>query len=291
MVIRIFSIMFPIFAVAAAGYAYGRWKRPDMSFANQLNMDVFVPALIFHVLSSESFDFRTHQHLALGGVAVVLGSGLLVWPLVLFARIQAKTFIPPMMFNNAGNMGLPLAVLAFGEAALPAAVVLFVVEGVLHFTLGQYLMDHRAGFLRILKIPMIQATAAGLVFNLAGWSLSQALAVPIEMLGQVAIPLLLFALGVRLVDVDLTDWRLGMLGAVLCPLSGIAAALVVLPLFGLPPTQSALLVVFGALPPAVMNYIVAESYDQEPTRVASIVLLGNLMSVVSIPAVLVFVLR
>jgi len=291
LVIRIFSIMFPIFAVAAAGYAYGRWKRPDMSFANQLNMDVFVPALIFHVLSSESFDFRTHQDLALGGVAVVLGSGLLVWPLVLFARIQAKTFIPPMMFNNAGNMGLPLAVLAFGEAALPAAVVLFVVEGVLHFTLGQYLMDHRAGFLRILKIPMIQATAAGLVFNLAGWSLPQALAVPIEMLGQVAIPLLLFALGVRLVDVDLTDWRLGMLGAVLCPLSGIAAALIVLPLLGLPATQSALLVVFGALPPAVVNYIVAESYDQEPTRVASIVLLGNLLSVVSIPAVLVFVLR
>ena len=127
--------------------------------------------------------------------------------------------------------------------------------------------------------------------RLAGWSLPQALAVPIEMLGQVAIPLLLFALGVRLVDVDLTDWRLGMLGAALCPLSGIAAALIVLPLLGLPPTQSALLVVFGALPPAVMNYIVAESYGQEPTRVASIVLLGNLTSGVSIPAVLVFVLR
>ncbi len=261
-----------------------------MSFANQLNMDVFVPALIFHVLSSESFDLRTHQDLALGGVAVVLGSGLLVWPLVSLARIQAKTFIPPMMFNNAGNMGLPLAVLAFGEAALPGAVVLFVVEGVLHFTLGQYLMDHRAGFLRILKIPMIQATAAGLIFNLGGWSLPQAVAVPIEMLGQVAIPLLLFALGVRLVDVDLTYWRLGILGALLCPLSGIAAALIVLPLLELPPTQAALLLVFGALPPAVMNYIVAESYNQEPTRVASIVLLGNLMSVVSIPVVLVFVL-
>ncbi len=291
MVIRIFSIIFPIFAVAAAGYAYGRWKRPDMSFANRLNMDVFVPALIFHVLSSESFDFRTHQDLALGGVAVVLGSGLLVWPVVYFARIQAKTFIPPMMFNNAGNMGLPLAVLAFGEAGLPGAVVLFVVESVLHFTLGQYLMDHRAGFLRILKIPMIQATAAGLVFSLAGWSLPPALAVPIEMLGQVAIPLLLFALGVRLVDVDLTYWRLGILGALLCPLSGIAAALIVLPVLGLPPTQGALLLVFGALPPAVMNYIVAESYNQEPTRVASIVLLGNLMSVVSVPVVLVFVLR
>jgi predicted permease len=58
----------------------------------------------------------------------------------------------------------------------------------------------------------------------------------------------------------------------------------------LPIEQFAVLVVFGALPPAVLNYMVAEQYQQDPKRVASIVLIGNLMALVSIPITLSFVL-
>ena len=74
----------------------------------------------------------------------MLGSGLVAWPLARLLQVETKTFVPPMMFNNSGNMGLPLAVLAFGEAALPAAVVLFLVENLLHFSLGAWMLDHRA---------------------------------------------------------------------------------------------------------------------------------------------------
>ena len=41
-----------------------------------------------------------------------------------------------MMFMNGGNMGLPLALLAFGEQALQPAVVLFVIGVVLHLSVG-----------------------------------------------------------------------------------------------------------------------------------------------------------
>lgn len=290
LLLRILEIIFPIFAIAGAGYVYGRFKRPDMTFANQLNMDIFVPALIFHVLSAKSFELTTYMTLALAALLVLLGSGLLTLPVVKFTRIKAKTLVPPMMFCNSGNMGLPLAVFAFGEQALAAAVVVFLVENVLHFTLGMYIMDHRAGFLAILRIPLIQATIAGLVVSGMGWTLPTAISLPIEMLGQISIPLLLFALGVRLIDIDFRDWHVGLLGAILRPVSGVAVAAVLLLIFDLPPMQASLLLVFGALPPAVLNYIVAEMYDQEPAKVASIVMLGNLMSIVSIPLVLLLAL-
>ena len=51
-----------------------------------------------------------------------------------------------------------------------------------------------------------------------------------------------------------------------------------------------MLVVFGALPPAVLNYMLAERFNQQPEQVASIVMMGNLASMVVIPTVLVFVL-
>lgn len=286
--VRIFSIIFPIFAIVAIGYVYGRLKRPDITFANQLNMDVFVPALLFSVLASKDFELGAYQQLAIGALAVVLASGLLALPVAWLTRTHSKTLVPPMMFTNSGNMGLPLAVFAFGEAALPAAVVLFIIENGLHFTLGTYLMDHRTHFLDLLKVPIVLASIAGIGFALTDWVLPQAVAVTIEMLGQVSIPLLLFSLGVRLVSVDFSDWRIGLLGAVLCPATGLLAAAAAVWLLELPADQAQMLIVFGALPPAVLNYIVAEQYGQEPKKVASIVMLGNLGAFVSIPLTLAY---
>ena len=290
MLLRIFSIVFPIFAIVAAGYLYARLKKPDITFANQLNMDVFIPALLFSVLSSRSFNIAAYQQIALAALVIIIGSGLLALPIAKLARVPVKTFVPPMMFTNSGNMGLPLAVFAFGEQALPAAVVLFIIENGLHFTLGTYIMDHRAHWLDVLRIPMVVATLAGIAFSLSGWVLPQPVNVTIEMLGQVSIPLLLFSLGVRLINVDIKDWRIGLLGAVVCPVTGLVIAWLLLQFMDLPPLQTSLLLIFGALPPAVLNFIVAEKYRQEPSRVASIVMLGNLASFISIPIVLAFAL-
>ena len=51
-----------------------------------------------------------------------------------------------------------------------------------------------------------------------------------------------------------------------------------------------LLLVFGALPPAVLNFLFAERYKQEPERVASIVLIGNLAALLFLPLALALVL-
>lgn len=255
---------------------------------NRLNMEFFAPFLVFWALMDKPFDFLAYRDLALGGVAVVLGSGLLLLPLAWLLRINLKTFLPPMMFNNSGNMGIPLVLFAFGEQALQAAVVLFIIEMVLHFTVGFYILDHRTNPWQLLKMPMIQATILGLLCSSLHITLPEALANTVKLLGQVSIPLLLFSLGVRLLDVNFHDWKLGTFGAVAGPAAGIASVLLISPLLTLDGTQYAQLLIFAALPPAVLNVLVAEQYRQEPQRVASIVLLGNLASLLIIPAVLWF---
>ncbi|OQX36261.1 MAG: transporter, partial [Candidatus Sedimenticola endophacoides] len=280
---QILGIVFPIFAIVLAGFLYARRHAPDMAAANKVTIDVFIPALIFDVLSGKEFDLLEYQGLAIGCVAVILGSGLIAWPVARLLGYRVKTFVPPMMFTNYGNMGLPLAVFAFGEQALPAAVVLFIIGNTLHFSLGMKMMDASVSLGGLLKIPMLLATVAGLGVSALGGKVPQLLAVPIEMLGQIAIPLMLFALGVRLIHIDWRAWRIGLVGAVVCPASGLALALPAALLLDLPPFQFAILVVFGALPPAVLNYMVAERFGQEPQQVASIVMLGNLGSVVVMP--------
>ncbi len=286
MLLRIVAIIFPIFAIVAAGYAYARVRKPDMAFANQLNMDVFVPALVFAALAGRDFDLLANWKLAVGGTLVVLGSGLLAWPVARVMKVPVNTLLPPMMFNNSGNMGLPLLVLAFGEAALPLAVVLFFVENVLHYSLGTWMLDHRARLWNLWRVPVIAAALAGLAVSLLGIPLWTPLHTGIRMLGDVSIPLLLFSLGVRLTDSAARDLRLGLVGAALCPLAGMAVAWTVAPLLGLAETQAAMLLIFGALPPAVLNYIFAERYRQEPERVASIVMIGNVAALLFVPLAL-----
>lgn len=287
---RIFLTVFPLVAIVSVGYFYAKKRHTDMSTANAINIDVFVPALIFSVLSAKSFDLPKYEMLAIGAAIIVLGSGLLLFPVCKLLKISPKTFLPPMMFSNSGNLGLPLAVLAFGEAALPAAVVLFLVENLLHFTVGLYILDHKTNPLNVLKMPMILATIAGLVWSGFHLSVPPAVATFIEMLGQISIPLMLFALGVRMTSVDFSNWKIGLWGAILCPLSGLAIALALQPLLNLEPLHFTYLVLFGALPPAVLNYMVSERYQQEPHQVASIVLLGNMGSLIFIPATLFFAL-
>ncbi|HEY9050662.1 MAG TPA: AEC family transporter [Gammaproteobacteria bacterium] len=290
MVIQIFNIVFPIFAIVLVGYLYARRHLPDMAAANKVNIDIFIPALIFDVLSGKDFNLGDYQLLALGGGFIVLGSGLLAWPIARLLNYQFKTFVPPMMFNNSGNMGLPLALFAFGEAALPAAVMLFIVGNTLHFSIGMKMLDSRASLMGLLKMPILIATIAGLMVAVTPIEIPALLATPIEMLGQISIPLMLFSLGVRLIKVDWRAWRIGIVGAIVCPFTGILIALALGTVLPLDESHYAMLLLFGALPPAVLNFMLAERFNQEPEKVASIVMIGNLASILVIPSMLFFVL-
>jgi malate permease and related proteins len=287
---RLLAILFPIFGIVAAGYFYGRKHKPEMAVANRLNMDVFVPALVFAAMAGKSFDLAAYAPLALGGFLVLAACGLIAWPLARLCGVQAKTLAPPMMFNNSGNIGLPLAVLAWGEAALPAAVILFMVENTLHFSFGAKLLDPKTRILMLWRIPVVFAAIAGLTVAILEIPVWQPLVIAIKMLGDVSVPLLLFSLGVRMTDVSFGEWKLSVGSALLRPLGGMLIAWGVIELLGLEGRDAAMLLVFGALPPAVLNFLFAERYKQEPQRVASIVLVGNLAALIFLPLALALVL-
>lgn len=287
---RIFLTVFPLVAIVTIGFFYARKRSVDMATANAANIDIFLPALLFSVLSAESFDFASYGYLALGAFLVVIGSGVVLAPVCSLLGFSRKTFLPPMMFSNSGNLGLPLMLLAFGKEALPAAVVLFIVENLLHFSVGMYMLNRNTNPLSILRMPMILATFAGLAWSHFQWPVYPAIRTAVDLLGEISIPLMLFALGVRMTSVNLTHWKIGLFGAILCPLSGLVVALITLQFLSLEPKQVAYLLVFSVLPPAVLNYMVSERFQQEPQQVAAIVLMGNMASLLVIPVVLWFVL-
>ncbi len=290
MLIRIVEILFPLFAITALGYVVGRRMKPDLSQANKLNMDVFVPALVFAALANKAFDISAFLPLVIAVSLVVVGSGLAAWALARALGMQPKTLVPPIMFNNCGNLGLPMAVLTFGDTALAPMVVMFMVSNLVHFSFGAWLLDHRVRLLTVWKVPSVLATCLGLSVSLSQFEVWPPLLIAIRMLGEISIPLMLFGLGVRLADSRISAVGIGVFGALARPLIGLALAWAVLQLVELPAREQALLLVFGALPPAVLNFMFAERYQQEPGKVASMVLIGNLAAVIFLPLALALVL-
>lgn len=288
--LRIFDIVFPIFAIVALGYAYGKIKHSNMDAVNHMIMDVFVPALVFAKLANSDFNLGEYIPLALGSVIIMLGSGLVLWPIVKYSSVQSKTFIPPMMFSNAANIGLPLQVLAFGEQALPAAVILLLTFNLLHFSLGIYILDHRSHWLDTFKQPVILAGIAAIIFKLLDLQLPSSASTPLDMLGNVCVPLMLFSLGMRLTTAQFSDLKLGVIAGITAPVLGMSIALVVTACIAMPSAHIGNLLLFAALPPAIMNFLMAEKFNQEPEKVASIVMIGNILAIITLPLALAYVL-
>ena len=121
----LFPVLLPIFSIILVGFLYAKYRHVDIEFANRMNMEIFIPALLIDALSRQNFSLLDYQLLALAGIILILLSGLFAWLFAKAFNLSVPMFVPSMMFNNSGNMGLPLAILAFGEDAFSAAVVLF----------------------------------------------------------------------------------------------------------------------------------------------------------------------
>ena len=291
---RITGIILPVFAIIAIGYGYARWRgevvRSDMASVNRVSMEVLAPLMVFSALASKDFDMVHNAWLILASVLISLGSGLLAWPVARLLGYDKRTFLPPMMYNNGGNMGVPLMLLAFGPGSLSAAVALFTAATFVYFSLGVRMLQHgrsnnsRPGsWLRLFKSPIMVAMVLGVLFAAFRIPLPPPVFSAMKLLGEASIPIMLFALGVRMMDISFKSWHIGLVGAVTCPLVGLLVALLLDQVLPLTSGQRGQMYLFAALPPAVLCFMVAEQYRQEPDKVASIVLMGNLAALIFVP--------
>jgi predicted permease len=156
---------------------------------------------------------------------------------------------------------------------------------------GLWILGEKASPANLLRNPMLLATAAGLICMALGSQAPAMIEPAIHMLADVSIPLMLISLGIRLASGTQGQWRAGLAGGLASPLAGLAAAIAFVWLFQPSHTLAGLVLLFGVMPPAVLNYMLAEWYDVEPRNVAAIVATGHVIALVSLPLALAYVLQ
>lgn len=283
---RIAQVIVPVFFIVAVGFAYGRRTRPDLTAFNRVVLDVLSPLLVYTALAGKEFRLQDHGALLAGGAILIPATGAAAWLLARATRTQARTLVPVVMFNNSGNMGLPLALLAFGPQHFGAAVALFSISNLFHFSLGARITSAHARTRDLLLSPLMIASLLGFASAATGVRPPDLLFTGMRLMGEAMLPLMLFALGVRLTLLRREDVPRGLLGAFARPVIGLALALPLAWALGLHGAAQGQLILFGALPPAVMQFLLAERYRQEPERVAAMILLGNALAVLFVPLAL-----
>jgi predicted permease len=283
LLLRIAQVIVPVFFIVAIGFAYARRVRPDLTSFNRLVLDIMAPLLVYTALAGKEFRLEDHRTLLLAGALLILGCGALAWVVARVTRTQPRSLVPVVMFNNCGNMGLPLALLAFGPAHFGAAVALFSISNLIHFSLGARITSADARTRDLLLSPLMISAALGFASAASGIRPPDMLMTGMRLMGEAMLPLMLFALGVRLTTLQPEDVPRGLLGAITRPVIGLLLAVPLAWALDLTGPARAQLILFGALPPAVMQFLLAERYRQEPERVAAMILLGNALAVVFVP--------
>ena len=289
--LTVLNITAPVFLLAAVGFIWVKLGfEYRVEFVTRLAMTLAVPCLIFVALMKTDVE---PEALAALSLASFVAYGLVMlgcFIVVKLAKLDMQTYLAPLIFGNTGNLGLPLALFAFGEIGLGYAVVVFAVMAILSFTVGIWMVAGSGSLKRVVKEPLVGATLLGALFLWQGWETPDFLTNAIELIGQMAIPIMLITLGVAVARLETKAMTqaavLSIVKVIICVAAGWLAAT----WFGLEPVAAAVLILQVATPVAVTSSLIAEKYGTDAQPVAGLVVASTILSVLALPVILAFVI-
>jgi hypothetical protein len=285
------GILLPVFALASVGYGWRRLGFPfEREFVTRMIMNVSGPCLIVDSLARLTLPMDIFLRMAAGAVTMFVVTIAVAWIVLRLAGLSIRSFLPVLAIGNTGNLGLPLCLFAFGQEGLGLAVAVYVTNSVGQFTLTPMLQSQSSPLKTLATTPVVYGALIGTAVLFSGTTLPEWVMTTIGLLGNLMIPLMLLALGNTLGGLQVkrlpfaTLWGVGRL------LLGFGVAYGVSELFGLEGVAQGVLILQGAMPAAIFNYLFAARYDRHPDEVAGIVLISTLASALSLPALVTFVL-
>lgn len=296
-------IVLPVFILIATGWIAvraGYFKVEIAPFLNAYAIRLAVPVLLFNAMAN--LDLRTAFSVPLlasfyFGALSCFTIGMLVSRLVFKRRPGEAVAVGfAATFSNSVLLGLPIIQTGFEPVVLEKALGIIALHAPVIYTVGMVTMELmrrdgrplpetlRTAGKSVIANPLMIGIVCGLLVNISGITLPQAVSRPVDMLAASAIPVALVGIGAAL-----TQYRLS--AALPETLTVAALSLVVHPaivfvlahfVLGLPVDAVRAAVTIAAMPPGVNIYIFASMYRRAEDLAASALLLSTGLAVVSV---------
>lgn len=230
--------------------------------------------------------------LVFASVVIIVGvCGVIGYFTVRRLGLPVKVYLPPIMFANTGNMGLPLLFFAFGKTGFTLGILYMVSTTMLHYTVGILILNYDRSPLEVFKLPLVYSAVAGVLLSVMEIEIPVPVFRAVHLLGEASIPAMIFALGYKLAEVRMKNVWKSFLAGGMRVFAGLLLGIFVVNIFHLDGIAAKVVILQAAMPPAVFNFVLAEKYNQDSERVASVILAGTLISVITTPVIIALLLR
>ena len=294
MLSELIAILAPIIICIGVGFVWGKsGSEFPADFISRIVMNIGTPCLIVSVMAKVHVDASTMGDVALATAYIMTAMGLIAWLWLHLLKLPIATYLPPLIFPNNGNMGLPLCLFAFGQTGLALAIGSFMVMLVATFTIGLLLVSEGSWLKRlgsVLKQPVIYAMLIAVGLLLSHTELPRWAANTVDLLGGIAIPLMTIALGVSLATLKIQFLSRSIAFSLARVLGGLLLGYIVCLFMGLTGVSRSVVLLQAAMPIAVLNYLLALRYNRQPEEVAAMVLVSTLIAFAGLPFLLVTLL-
>jgi malonate transporter and related proteins len=302
---HLLALTAPLFLLVLLGYALSRWFGWPRAASDALTRFVFavaIPAFLFRLMS----DFSRLPPVDARLLLAYFGGALLVFALgrVIAAKffrldgVSQSVFAMGGIFSNNVLLGVPLAKVTLGDAALPSVSLILVFNSLLLWTLVTVSVEwarHRElsahGFARtalsVVTNPVVSGILVGTVFGFTGLRLPTFLDETIRLVSEAAIPMSLIALGMGLAEYGIrAGWRQSVAITVLKLVAAPLTVFLLARMLELPPLETQAVVVMAALPVGANVYLMAREFNAMEGPVASSLVLTTVLAAVTTPLLL-----
>jgi len=294
------SDILPIFVIAGVGYLLARQASVQVHTVSRVTFHALAPALVFNTLATSTLSGFEFGRMAAFYLLVAASAGLMARVAAIPLRLDRASlsaFLLVVVCSNSGNYGLPVALLAFGREALAFASVYFVSSAIFSYTGGVLLAASGRRSIRhalagVLRVPAVYGAVAAAVTMAFGLHVPDAIARPMAMLSDAALPMMVLVLGMQLERVTWPERpdmviAASLLSLVATPLAAFGVA----HLLGLqgPALQAGVLQ--ASMPTAVVTTILALEFDVAPGFVTSVVCVTTLLSPITLTVLIAYLQR
>lgn len=291
----LWEVIFPILAVAAAGFVVSKYSKIDLQTLSKLQINLFVPIFTFVSVSKAELSWSQMGMI----VGATLGAELLLaLPLfgyLHFKKIPAHTstvlVISSVIFNS-GNFGLPLAQLAFQTAGAQVQVLILLTANLSIWILGYVMMSSAThgiskAVTSFVKTPMFFGIVAAILYKAFPFKIPDPIHFSLDTISGGLIPLALVTLGAQLQQgFKKPDWKFLTPVLILKLFAMPAIMALVVFVFHLWPWPGAMLIVAASAPTAVNTILLALELDGNSDLAADCVFWTTLLSAGTVAVVL-----
>ncbi|UAN01843.1 AEC family transporter [Achromobacter mucicolens] len=281
-------LMLPLLSCVGIGLFWGKRDLPfGGNFITTLVTSVTTPALVFHTFVTTHLDDRALADVAAATLIALLLCALISAALLKAWKLPVLSLLPTAFLPNAGNLGLPISQLAFGDAGLSVAVAFFAVNSFVMHTIAVRMLpgvNTKGSW----KSPILLASVVAVALRLLNIPVPAWIIETARMLGAVTVPLMLLSLGHALALIPSNGVRDGAKVGAIRLVVGLGTGGAVVWALNLEPVLAGALTLQMAMPCAVVSYMYARRYTPLGDTAAGAVLVSTVVFLLLAPLMLWF---